>query len=180
MKAPILRSDNSKIVLIEPVIERDAQLGVIWLNGKPGRNTLELMGVQKKDIQKPSIEVERERIKKFIEKDNQLNWMIEFDGNVVGAVWVDLEPTDYLPCPAVHIMIGEPKARGHRVGTESIKLVVEYLKNHGFEKLYSRILITNSVARSLLLDNGFKLYREQYSDYDGVEWQNVVVNLKSN
>ena len=68
MKAPILRSDNSKIVLIEPVIERDALLGVIWLNGEPGRRTLELMGVQKKDIQKPSIEVERKRIKKFIEK----------------------------------------------------------------------------------------------------------------
>ena len=108
------------------------------------------------------------------------NLLGEFDGNVVGAVWVDLEPTDYLPCPAVHIMIGEPKARGHGVGAESIKLVVEYLKNHGFEKLYSRILINNSVARSLLLDNGFKLYREQYSDYDGVEWQNVVINLKSN
>ena len=179
MKAPLLQSENSKLKLIVPVVERDAQLGVIWLNGERGRSTLELMGVQKKDIEQPNIHHERERIRNFIEKENQLNWMIEFNGKVVGSVWVDLEPKDYLPSPAVHIMIGEPEARGLRVGTESIKLVVEYLKNQGFENLYSRALTTNSVARSLLLINGFKLYRDRYTDKDGVEWQNVAVNLKS-
>lgn len=177
MKTVTLKTSNPRVTLIEPNIERDAQLGLEWLNSETGRQTLALMGVAEDNNTTTDIETERKRIEDFITKENQLNWMIKLDENVVGSIWVDLEDTNYLSAPAVHIMIGDPDARGQGVGSVSTASVINHLKDIGYKKVYSRTLISNSTASKLLLDGGFKKLGEIYQDADGINWQNCVLEL---
>lgn len=44
------------------------------------------MGVPDKDNKATDISYERERVKDFIERDDQLNWMIDYQGKVVGSL----------------------------------------------------------------------------------------------
>ena len=104
MIAPQLETPRSNVRLIQPNIERDAQLSLSWLKGELGKNTLSLMGATNNNNSQTTLENEQERIKDFIEKDDQLNWMIQLGDKVVGSIWVDLKPTIELPAPAVHIM----------------------------------------------------------------------------
>jgi hypothetical protein len=99
-----LKTKSPEIILVEPDIERDAPVAVTWLDGDIGRNTLRLMGNTEENNKPSSLEEEKERIKGFIESTNQLTWMISLSNKVVGAIWVDIKPTEYLLGPAVHIM----------------------------------------------------------------------------
>jgi RimJ/RimL family protein N-acetyltransferase len=144
-----LQTENPDVCLIEPNIERDAQLGVRWLEGQSGQATLTSMGVTDKDNKPTTIEHERERVRDFIERQDQLNWMIEYQGKVVGAVWVDLEQVGKLPAPAIHIMIGDPKVRGKGVGFSASSKVIEHLLSLGFVNIHSRHLTNNNRATDL-------------------------------
>jgi RimJ/RimL family protein N-acetyltransferase len=175
MKAPNLPTANTNVLLIEPNVQRDAALGLKWINGELGKNTLSLMGVSDTNNHATTLEVEEKRILGFIENDDQLNWMIEHNGAVVGAIWVDLEPSETVPAPAVHIMIGDPAARGQGIGTASTAAVIDYLKNKGEQRIYSRTLTRNNIASSLLAENGFKPYGPPYKDSDELEWQNAML-----
>ena len=174
MKAPQLETTNPAIKLIEPDVERDAALGVEWLHGELGHSTLVLMGVADEDNKPTSLEAERARVQDFIEGKDQLNWMIQYEGTVVGSVWVDLVTKDELPAPAVHIMIGNPAMRGKGVGFSTVNSVLNYLKTLGHETIYSRHLTKNSGATTLLDSLGFHDLGEPHTDSDGLEWQNVV------
>ena len=177
MKAIELETDNPDVRLVEPVIERDARLGVEWLHGDIGRNTLQLMGVSDEHNKPSTLELEKERVAGFIERPDQLNWMIEYDSHIVGTIWVDLEPIHNVPAPAIHIMIGDSSVRGKGVGTSATTKVAEYLKEQGNKSIYSRHLTKNNIAKSLLESQGFKTYGEPYSDKDGLEWQNAKKQL---
>lgn len=111
MKATPLETPISKVNLIEPDIERDASLGVKWLEGAMGRNTLMLMGVPESTIKPPTLDQEKVRVENFISQPNQLNWMIQYENKVVGSIWVDLIPKERVEAPAIHLMIGDPEAR---------------------------------------------------------------------
>lgn len=173
MKTIPLETTNPSVHLVEPELERDAQLGVQWLHGDIGRNTLQLMGVSDQDNKPTTLEKEKQRVTEFIEKPDQLNWMIEYDRQVVGSIWVDLEPKDSVPSPAIHIMIGDPSVRGKGVGFSAVSKVAEYLKEQGNESIYSRHLTKNNGARTLLGTLGFKNMGEPYTDEYDLEWQNV-------
>lgn len=173
MKTIPLETNNPNVHLVEPELERDAQLGVQWLHGDIGRNTLQLMGVSDEENKPTTLEQEKQRVAEFIEKPDQLNWMIEYEGKVVGSIWVDLEQKDSVPSPAIHIMIGDPSVRGKGIGFSATSKVVEYLEELGNKSIYSRHLTKNTGARSLLDTLGFKNAGEPYSDDDGLEWQNV-------
>lgn len=175
MKAPELQTTATAIRLIEPNVERDAQLGHLWLAAEDGRRTLSLMGVADKDNRATTLDEERSRVEGFIENPDQLNWMIELDGRVVGSVWVDLEPKHTVPAPAVHIMIGDPTARGKGVGRASLAAVIAYLQEQGEVAIYSRILVCNATAKNLLHDLGFAPDGQPYADQDGLEWQNLAL-----
>ena len=170
---------NQDIKLVPPDVERDAPISVQWLEGDIGRETLKLMG-NTDDGNKPSdLEAEKERVRQFISSTDQLNWMIQLKDKIVGSVWVDLEDTDYLPAPAIHIMIGDPSARGHGVGNQACSSVIDYLKADGsYLHLFSRHLVHNKGASNLLHDLGFLELGKQYSDTDGLEWQNVALQLR--
>lgn len=169
-----LQTNNPDVSLVEPDIERDAGLGVQWLEGELGRTTLTSMGVADKDNKPTTIEHERERVRDFIERQDQLNWMIEYKDKVVGSVWADLQQVGNVPAPAIHIMIGDPEVRGKGVGFAATSKVIEHLKGQGYENIYSRHLTKNSGASNLLQSLGFTNLGEPYNDDDGLEWQNVA------
>jgi len=72
MKTTPLETNSPDVQLVVPDIERDAALGVEWLEGELGRATLTSMGVADKDNKPTTLEYERERIRDFIERDDQL------------------------------------------------------------------------------------------------------------
>jgi RimJ/RimL family protein N-acetyltransferase len=178
MKAVHLETINPVVELVEPDVARDAALGVVWLEGELGHSTLALMGVADKDNKPTSLEAEQERVRGFIERPDQLNWMIQYDGKVVGSVWVDLFKSDKLPAPSVHIMIGDPKIRGKGVGYSTISAVLEYLAAQGNKTVYSRHLTTNEGAKSLFESLGFSSLGDPYSASNELEWQNVSKALR--
>lgn len=178
MKTIPLETADPQVHLVEPDIERDAALGVEWLGGDLGRNTLRLMGVTDGNNNPSTLEEERERVHGFITKEDQLNWMIAYGGRVVGSVWVDLEPTQYVPAPAVHIMIGDPEARGKGIGSAAIKAVIDHLKLTGAAHVFSRHLVENAGAAHLLHYLGFTNLGEPYSDKDSLRWQNVSLKTE--
>lgn len=108
MRTTSLDTTNPAIHLIEPNIERDAPLGVTWLEGDIGRNTLKLMGVPDGNKKPSSLEQEKERVAGFISSPDQLNWMIRYEDKVVGAIWVDLIENENVPAPSIHLMVGDP------------------------------------------------------------------------
>lgn len=176
MKAPILETNNPDLRLVEPDIERDAANGVKWLEGDMGRTTLQLMGVADEHNKPTTLEAEKERVNDFLTRQDQLNWMIKHQGKIVGSVWVDLESSDFLASPSVHIMIGDPDMRGKGVGLASVSSVIEYLKDNGEETIYSRYVTTNEGSEHLLSKLGFETLGEPYNDGD-LLFQNVRLDL---
>ena len=179
MKTTALETNNPDIHLVAPDIERDAPLSVKWLEGDAGRNTLRLMGVAEKDNLPSTLEQEKERMRDFIENDDQLNWMIAYQNRVIGSVWVDLKPSKHLQSPSMHIMIGSPDARGKGIGSSTVEAVVGYLRQQGYEQIYSRYLIENESSRNMLAELGFTQLGGSYIDEDSLEFQNVVRGKKS-
>ena len=175
-----LQTHSPDVLLVAPNIERDAALGVQWTKGAMGRATLTSMGVAEKDNKPTTLEDERKRVKSFIEGKDQLNWMIDYQGKVVGSVWADLEQVGNVPAPAIHIMIGDLNARGKGIGFAATSRVTEYLEGKGFKDVYSRHLTKNNSASGLLQSLGFMKLGDPYADCDGLEWQNVIGSGKGN
>jgi len=171
-------SEFPKPELVAPNVERDAPLSLEWINGEEGRETLLKMGNTPDSISTTTLEAEQQRVRDFLESDSQRHWMIKAGEKVVGATWVDLEPSEYLPAPAVHIMIGDPSVRGQGVGPASVEAVINLLREEGeHEVLYSRHLMSNEPAARLLAKLGFEDYDELYQDADGLVWQNMRLRL---
>ncbi len=177
MKTIQLKTEIPEVTLVEPDIERDAILGVGWLEGGLGRKTLRSMGVADKDNVESTLQLEQARVRDFIEKSDQFNWMIKYGGQVVGSVWVDLESSEEVPAPSVHIMIGEPSVRGKGVGYASVMSVLKYIKSLDYKVVYSRHLVHNNAAKALLSSLQFEALESPYSDLDGLRWQNVHKRL---
>lgn len=172
-----MSENRSKPELIEPDVERDAPISLEWINGDAGRETLVNMGNLPESITATTLEAERQRVRDFLEADNQRTWMIKVGDNIVGATWVDLKATEYLAAPAVHIMIGDASVRGDGVGSEAIQAVISKLRAEGNRTLYSRHLSSNEAAAHLLEKQGFENDGEAYQDADNLLWQNMKLRL---
>lgn len=135
------------------------------------------MGVPGSDIQPTSLEAERRRVSDFITQQDQLNWMIEYKGQVVGSIWADLKPTKYIPAPTFSMMIGDPEARNMGIGFKAFEVAKAYLKEIGETKVYARHLTSNDTSRHLTARSGFEKVGDVYRDEDGLEWQNVELVL---
>jgi hypothetical protein len=173
-----LSTSDSAVQLVEPNIERDAALGVSWLAGDSGRMTLKLMGVTDEDNRASTLNIERQRVAEFLRSKEQYNWMISASGKIVGSAWVDLKPTKYIQAPAISIMLGDPESRSKGIGGLVFKTVTEFLEKQGHGTIYARHLIENDVSKSLLARSGFVTDGEQYTDGDGLRWQNAKRDLK--
>src|SRR5215469_6425307 len=141
MFARALTAPNLPVRLVMPVVTRDSALSVRWLTGRQGRETRRMMGVPDDHIAPASLEEEAARIASFIDRTDQYNWMIELDGTIVGAIWVDLQPSAMLAAPAVSYMVGEPSARGKGVAGASLAAVTDFISGEGFTTLHARALV---------------------------------------
>ena len=177
MKVNNLETKNPHVNLVVPNLDRDPKISLEWLNGVDGATTLALMGNDAIDIKPTTIEHEVKRTEDFINSKDQLNWMIQLDGDIVGAIWVDLLSKEHMLSPSVHIMIGKKDARGKGVGYSSMQSVINYLEHEGFDVIYSRHLKDNIAATKLLSSLNFKKLGTTYMDENNLEWQNVVLNL---
>lgn len=172
-----LNTNNPRIKLIKPDLERDASLSVEWLAGDNGRRTLKLMGVPDSQNKPSDLKDEIKRVSDFLNIKDQLNWMISFDGAVIGSVWVDLKSSEYLKSPSVSIMIGNNTVRGQGIGYESLSSVIDYLKNESYAEVFARRIEENIASHKVMKKLGFKESGVLYSDKDGIAWQNYSLKL---
>ena len=172
----VLATPDARVRLVAPVVARDSALSVRWLNGTQGRDTLRMMGVPEREIRPPSLDEETDRVAGFIGRTDQYNWMIEFGGRIVGAIWVDLEPSAMLAAPAVSYMIGDPSARGHGVAGAALAAVLDFMSGQGCPALYARALVTNAASARVLLRAGFADVGDPYLEHgNGLIWRTFVM-----
>lgn len=176
MIAPELLSNKIETLkLIGPDIERDPPLSVEWMAGDNGRETQSMMGIPDREIHEHSLEEARGTIAGFIESDHEIVWMIEYAGDVVGAVEIHMIGTKYLPSPSIHVMLGDVDVRGRGIGRASAEMAITYLQEEqSIEILYSRYRTNNKVSEQLLLALGFEEDGDPYEDQYGMRWQNVI------
>jgi len=175
MFARALTAPNLRVRLVMPVVTRDSALSVRWLTGGQGHETLQMMGVPDDHIAPANLEEEAARIASFLERTDQYNWMIELDSTIVGAIWVDLQPSATLAAPAVSYMVGDPSARGKGVAGASLAAVTDFMSGEGFTTLHARALVTNAASARILFRAGFACAGDPYIDPgDGLFWQNFA------
>lgn len=172
MTGPDLASDDHSIRLIEPMLERDARLGVTWLNGSIGHESQRLMGNVPSEIKDTTLEQQQELVRRFIEQKNEINWMIEVDGSVVGSIWVHLEADKLVGAPSISVMIGDPMVRGRGVGRAAVRLVIDWARDELGVPLLMRALTDNVVSKALIVRLGGTQDGPVYRDDDDLEWQN--------
>ncbi len=171
-----LKTGLPDLQLAIPDVERDAAPSVEWLDGENGRETLALMGNTEEDNKPSDLETERARIATFLSNPDQITWALRYRNKTVGAVWVSLKPTNHLPAPSLHIMIGDPSARGLGLGSAAFQSVISFLQGK-YTAIYSRHLMTNKGSEKLLKKVGFAPLGATYEDEDGLNWQNVAIKL---
>lgn len=172
-----LSTGDPQVELVKPDIERDALLGVRWLAGADGRQTLRLMGVTDEHNQPTTLDQERKRVGDFLTGRAQYNWMIRSSGQIVGSVWVDLRPTQHIQAPAVSVMIGDYSVRGRGIGRLAVGSVLDYMRRQSYRAVYARFLEDNRASRALFMGLGFMLDGAAYTDEDGLKWQNTVYSM---
>lgn len=173
-----LTTPNPALRLVMPVVTRDSALSVRWLSGSQGRDTLRMMGMPDDHIAPASLNEETARIASFVDRPDQYNWMIELDGSIVGAIWVDLRSSATLAAPAVSYMVGDPSARGKGVAGASLAAVTDFMSGEAFTTLHARALASNDASARVLFRAGFACAGEPYIDPgDGLFWQNFVVRV---
>jgi RimJ/RimL family protein N-acetyltransferase len=171
-----LNTLEPSVRLVMPVVSRDAPLSVRWLAGDQGRETLRMMGATEELIVPATLDHEIARIASFIERQDQYNWMIECEGDVVGSIWVELRPTPVLAAPAVSYMVGATEARRKGVARAALDAVAQFIFRQGFTCLHARALVINYKSAALLSRAGFTRLDESYADPDdGLHWQNFVL-----
>lgn len=166
------------IELISPEISH-ADISLEWVSGKDGRELLEKMGNNLPKDWTPSIEEERKRIEDFIHGENEVNWAIEYQGEIIGAVWLSLEP-DKLIGP--HIMIADKSVYGRGIATSVMQAVCGWAltdktgsaSRFNHKELITRCRVDNVPIIRVNEKIGFKPTGETYKE-DGFTWQNYIM-----
>lgn len=167
------------IELIDIDVTRDAPLATAWINAPGGVEMLRLMGMIVPDDFTTTIDIEAERSQQIINDPNELAWMIEYDGEVVGILEVHLADQEGRPAPNIGIMIGDASARGRGIGTSAMQLALQELAELGNETIFARALTHNIASQKMLAKLGFVIEGEPYADADNLHWQNFLLTIKN-
>lgn len=168
---------SSDLELVSPNPDRDAPFALSWFDPPHGKDTLLKMGNAESEIEIPTLEGEKSTLKEFIqlERENkQITRMIRLKGKTIGAVWIELEDTDYVKAPALHIMIGDPSSRGMGIGKLVMKTMIKYAQTELHTNvIYSRHLASNDVISKVNDYLGFTKDGNPYVDKSGLVFQNI-------
>ncbi|HVQ44299.1 MAG TPA: GNAT family N-acetyltransferase [Candidatus Saccharimonadia bacterium] len=174
-----LQTSMPDLSLTNPNIKSDPAISVEWLAGEPGKETLRLMGSTETNNKPSTLKAEEQRIREFITSTNQRTWNLHYRTKTVGATWIDLESSKYLKSPSIHIMIGDPNVRGKGLAQATLQAVIELLEKEGeYQHLHSRHLVENTASAKLLARVGFANDGDEYTDADGLVFQNVKRSLR--
>lgn len=166
------------IELIEIDTKRDAPLTMSWINAPGGLEMLRLMGMIVPDNFKTSLEQETKTLQTIIDDQNEIAWMIELDGQVVGILEVHTVPFEGLPEPNISIIIGDASIRGRGVGTDSMNIAIQKVSSLGYRQIYARVLTHNKASLRMLNKLGFENLNKPYTDKDDLNWQNIKKYLR--
>ncbi len=169
---------EKEIKLIAPDLSH-AKISLTWVSGDKGRLLLQKMGNKLSDDWVATIEEEEARIKDFIEKDDQINWAIEYKNKIVGAVWLDLRPGQLI---GPHIMIGDEMLYGMGIATNVLRAVCDWalrhkqgsLQRYNFDTLTTRCRVDNAPIIRVNEKLGFKPTGDIYEE-DGYTWCNYLI-----
>jgi len=93
-------------------------------------------------------------------------WIAELDGERVGCVFCVAEDGD---TARLRILLVDPKARGHKLGTRLVDRCVDFARGAGYRRM---VLWTNDplvAAREIYLRAGFELVSEEPHHSFGVD-----------
>ena len=93
-------------------------------------------------------------------------WIAELDGERVGCVFCVAEDGD---TARLRILLVDPKARGHKLGTRLVDRCVDFARESGYRRM---VLWTNDplvAAREIYLRAGFELVSEEPHHSFGVD-----------
>ncbi len=176
-----MQSNRSDIQLLEPNIERDAQFALNWFTRPGGKQTLLSMGNAEHEIKPSTLEDEKHTIAEFIDFEKvgkQITRMIVVDDKTIGAVWIELFENHNVKPPSIHIIIGDPEYRGKGIGASVMRAAVDYVRQSLNQKIiYSRHLVNNQAITNLTKALGFENNGEPYIDDNGLNWQNIKLEL---
>lgn len=168
---------SSDLELVLPNSDRDAPVALAWFDAPHGKDTLLKMGNTESEIETSTLEGETSTLEEFLqlERDNkQITRMIQLKGKTVGAVWIELQDTDYVKAPALHIMIGDPSSRGMGIGKLVMKTMINYAQKELYAKVvYGRHLVSNDVISKVNDYLGFEKDGDPYTDKSGFTFQNI-------
>ena len=167
--------------LVEPDPATHAPITLRWFEADYGHDTLRLMGNAEHELGTPSLENELSILQGFVDlrdRHEQLTWMLEFDGDIVGVAWIELTAQHGVQPPSVHLMIGDKKYRGKGIGKATLLALIHYIKaTLPATTVYSRHLKSNHVIAHLNRRLGFVDDGSAYIDANGLEWQNVKLMI---
>ena len=174
-----MKSNRSDIQLLHPDTERDAPFALDWFDRPEGRETLLSMGNAPHEITETTLENERKTIEEFIDLETnhqQITRMIQVDNRTIGAVWIELTEKHGVKPPSIHIIIGDPAYRGKGIGLSVMKSAIIYAREVlNYQAVYSRHLASNQGIIAVNRSLGFIKDGAEYTDDNGLTWQNVVL-----
>lgn len=165
------------IDLIDIDVARDAPLAMAWINAPSGVEMLRLMGMIVPDDFTTTLDLEAKTLQQIINDPNELAWMIDYDGQVVGILEVHLVDQASRPAPNIGIMIGDASARGKGIGRSAIQLAISKLVELGYKTVYARTLTHNTASRKMLAKLGFVINGRPYAGTDNLHWQNYSLAI---
>ena len=146
MFGPLLRGEK---VTLRPARENDAERFVRWFaDTEVTRFLARRMAI--------SLEQEKEFLKNIGESKDDVWWVIEADGNAIGATgihrinWLDANGT-------TGIMIGEKDCWGKGYATEAMQLRTRYaFRELNLHKLLTEVDTENEASKKALERNGYR------------------------
>lgn len=171
---------NDSLELVHPNVERDAQISLSWLKASKIRPLMRLMNVRIDDNYQPNITDEIARITNFIERQDQIVWMIKRSNAVIGSIWADIVRTDHLEPPVVCLMLGNENSRQSGVGKLATTGVLNFLSGEGYEKAYAgAVLVNNTPAINMLNSLNYQKFGVPRLNEENEFIQDFVVDLSN-
>jgi RimJ/RimL family protein N-acetyltransferase len=168
---------NEDTTMLEPLTTEYAAIIAEWLQGEQGRETLRLLG----NILPPDFTTdeaaERKRTEEILADANKIAWIILFDDEPVGVAEVNLKATKEIQAPHFAYFIGEKNSRANGIGTAALFIVLDELSARGYKQVFGRALQENIASKKVMLKAGFVSQGDEYTDKDGLIWQNFVATL---